>query len=85
MAEDYGYPQLETWLEKHHARLLAEGDVGNQHHQLYVLNGHLLILALQRNARGQMQGWEIYIPASADISTHNTLKAAEIACGITVS
>jgi hypothetical protein len=82
MAADYGYAQLEAWLQEHHARCVGQGEVGRQHHDLYIVNGRLLIVALQRDPHGQIQGWEIYIPASAETRIDAALTAAEIACDL---
>jgi hypothetical protein len=72
------YPELEAWLEQRHAWRVGEGQVGEQHHDLYAVNGRLLIVALYSDD----QGFDIFIPIPHKNSMTDALKAAEIAFGI---
>lgn len=81
------YPELDAWLAQHHAIRIGQGPVGDQHHDLYIVNQRLLIVALYND-----NGLDIFIPASSQIRADfpddpagwltAALKAAELACGI---
>ena len=54
------YPELNAWLEKHHAKCIGSGQVWEQRHDLYIFKGRLLIVAMDVNG----QGFDMFIPAT---------------------
>lgn len=76
---DPQYPEeLQAWLQKYHAKRIGDGVVGDQHHHLYAVNGHLLIVALYTDG-----GWDIFIPASLARAPFSAdFNAIELACRI---
>jgi len=74
------YPELNEWLRQHRARHIGEGRVWEQHHDLYVVNERLIIIATYSENGGQ--GCEIYVPVQSANGIADALKSVEVACGI---
>lgn len=69
--------QLTAWLEKHHARPVCDGEIGNSELTGYNVNGRFIIVMHLPDG-----GWDLFVQASPTNDISATLKAAEFACGI---